>query len=95
MEWKTAPTNDIEASIAVFKAKLPGWWFSVCECQVSCDASCAPTSESEHIKLAYTDKRFDDGFHADLLQPSSLAEALRDVQQQALTALAEYAEIDQ
>jgi len=94
-EWKTAPATDLEAAIAEFKAKLPGWWFSVCECQVSCDASCAPTSDSPHIEKAYTDNRFDSGFHADLLQPSSLAEALRDVQQQALAALAEYAEIDQ
>lgn len=94
--WQNKPQDDLEVAIAEFKAKLPGWWYSVCECQVSCDASCAPTTESSHIDLIQTDEKglvlrrddpFDSGFHADLPQPSSLAEALRDVMNQALTEI--------
>jgi hypothetical protein len=85
--WTTAPATDLEAAIAEFKAALPGWWFSVCECQVSCDASCSPTVESQHIALAKHGNAFDGGFHADLPQPSTLAAALRDVMAQALAAL--------
>lgn len=87
-DWKTSPATDLEAAIAEFKAALPGWWFSVGECQVSCDASCAPTPESEHIALVEVGNAFDHGSHADLAQPSTLAAALRDVQRQALEALA-------
>jgi hypothetical protein len=87
-DWKTAPADGLEQAIAEFKAALPGWWFSVCECQVSCDASCAPTGEVEGWReLCAKDGRFDGGFHADLPQPSTLAEALRDVMGQALQAL--------
>jgi len=88
MEWQTAPATGLEAAIAEFKAALPGWWFSVCERQVSCDASCAPTGEVEGWReLCEGNPQFDGGFHADLPQPSTLAEALRDVMQQALAAL--------
>lgn len=86
-DWKTAPATGLEQAIAEFKAALPGWWFSVCECQVSADASCAPTRESEHVKLAMVDERFDQGFHADLPQPATLADALRAVMQEALLAI--------
>lgn len=97
-DWHSKSQNDLEATIAEFKAKLPGWWYSVCECQVSCDASCAPTTESPHISLikprekglsARFDDPFDSGFHADIPQPSTLAEALRNVMEQALQAIAE------
>ncbi|MCW5720766.1 MAG: hypothetical protein KIS86_06450 [Devosia sp.] len=96
IDWHTSPATGLEAAIAEFKAKLPGWWFSIGECQVSCDASCAPTVESEHINLIRQDTNgrvigvdpFDSGFHVDLRQPSTLAEALRDVMLQALDAIA-------
>lgn len=87
-DWQSEPQRDLEAAIAEFKAKLPGWWYSVCECQVSCDASCAPTVESPDIALAEHGNPFDGGFNADLRQPSTLAEALRDVMLQALEAKA-------
>lgn len=86
-EWKTAPATDLEEAIRRFKADLPGWWYSVCECQVSCDASCAPTSESEHIALAERDNEFDAGFHVELPQPSTLAQALYAVREQAIDAI--------
>jgi len=87
--WQSAPPTGLEAEIATFKAALPGWWFSLGECQVSADASCGPTSESEHIQLIGTADQFDSGFHADLPQPATLAQALRDVREQALSAIKE------
>lgn len=85
-DWRTSRHDDLPAAIAEFKAALPGWWYSVCECQVSCDASCAPTTDSPDIALAQHGNPFDGGFHADLAQPSSLSDALRDVMRQALAA---------
>jgi hypothetical protein len=87
MDWKETKADGLEQAIADFKEALPGWWFSVCECQVSCDASCAPTPESEDIYLIeQAGDAFDQGFHADLPQPSTLADALREVMRQALAA---------
>lgn len=77
----------LEQAIALFKVKLPGWWFTVGECQVSADASCAPTRESPHIALIPLDQRFDAGFHADLPQPDTMANALRTVLSEALEAI--------
>jgi hypothetical protein len=57
---------------------------------VSCDATCAPTSESPDIKrIKRAGDCWDAGFDADLRQPSTLAEALRNVTRQALAAIAE------
>lgn len=88
-DWHITPATGLEEAIAEFKAALPGWWFRVGECQVSCDATCAPTRESEHIALIPLDARFNHGFDADLPQPSTLAEALRTVQEDALAAIKE------
>ena len=92
-DWKSENTSviGIEEAICLFKKSLPGWWYSVGECQVSCDASCGPTRESEHINLISVDRRFDDGFHADLPQPSSMTHALFDVLEQARKAIQEHA----
>lgn len=87
-DWKMGPADGLEAAIAEFKAALPGWWYSVCECEVSADASCAPTRQSDHIRLVGTDERFDAGFHADLPQPAMLADALRQVMSEAQAAIA-------
>lgn len=88
IDWQTKPQSDLEAAIAEFKAALPGWWYSLGECQVSCDASCAPTVESPHINLIReSGDQFDAGFHADLSQPSTLAQALRTVMREALEAI--------
>lgn len=89
-DWQTSAPTGIEQAVSEFKRVLPGWWFTIGECQVSADASCAPTRESEHITLVGKDRRFDDGFHADLPQPSTMADALRDVQSQAISALKEH-----
>ncbi len=87
-EWQTAPAHGLERAVADFKAALPGWWFSVGECQVSADASCGPTRESDHIALIPLDRRFDDGFHADLPQPATMVQALETVRVEALAAIA-------
>lgn len=88
-QWHTSRAIDLEMAIAAFKVALPGWWFSMGECEVTCHASCAPTVQSPHIGLIERDDRFDSGFHADLPQPSTLAAALEDVMTQALDALAQ------
>lgn len=88
MEWHKTPATGLEAAIARFKRDLPGWWYRVCECQVSCDATCAPTGEVEGWRdLCARDERFNSGFDADLLQPSTLADALDAVREDALEAL--------
>lgn len=89
MEWQSSPPDGLESAITEFKAALPGWWFTLGECQVSADASCGPTRESPHIALIAANRAFDDGFHADLPQPATMADALRDVQVQALDAIKE------
>lgn len=86
-DWQTSPASGLEAAIAEFKAALPGWWFTVGECQVSADASCAPTRESMDIDLIPLNALFDGGFHADLPQPDTMANALRTVMREALAAL--------
>ncbi len=85
--WQQSAPTGLEQEIANFKRDLPGWWFSVGECQVSADASCGPTRESRHIELIQVDPRFDDGFHADLPQPASMADALRVVRLEATIAV--------
>ena len=89
-DWKSAEATNLEAAIAEFKAALPGWWYSVAECQVSCDASCAPTVESPHIAwITGSGDCWDAGFHVDLPQPSTMAQALRVVMKEALAAIQE------
>lgn len=85
-DWKTLPAHGLEFAIAEFKAKLPGWWYSVGECEKSADASCAPTRDSDDIVLIAFDRRFDDGFHVDLPQPATMADALRNVMRQGMEA---------
>lgn len=87
MDWKTSAPDGLEAAIMEFKQAFPGWWYSVGECQVSADASCGPTRQAKEIALVATDRRFDDGFHADLEQPATMADALRDVMRQAAQAI--------
>lgn len=76
----------IESAIERFKAALPGWWYTLGECERSCDASCAPTRESQDLALIPFDERFNSGFHCDLPQPSTLADALGAVAHLALLA---------
>jgi len=88
-DWPEDCHGGIEAAIAEFKRRLPNWWYSLGECQVSCDATCAPTSRSADIDMIPLDERFNAGFQADLRQPSTLAESLRTVMNEALVAKSE------
>lgn len=81
-------TLDLASAIAEFQEQLPGWWFSVCACSISRDASCAPDLHGPDAHLLQV-RTFDEGFHADLVD-GTLADALRDVMQQALQAKANF-----
>jgi len=87
-DWPDDCHSGVENVIARFRRELPGWWYSLGECQVSCDASCAPTSESKDIELIPQDDRFNSGFHVDVPQPSKLSSALLIVLHAALGAKA-------
>lgn len=76
---------DLDQAIARFKAALPGWWFSVGECSVSCHASCGPDRQWQDAALL-SEKHFDEGFDADLAQPSTTAAALHQVMTEGLAA---------
>ena len=79
-------TADLSAAIREFEAALPGWWWSVCVCSVSRDASCAPDRAGPDAALLDLDQ-FDAGFHRDDKRPNAtLASSLREVMCQALAA---------
>ena len=71
--------------LAVIDRVPDGWWWSVGSCSVSSDASIGPD-------MAYADPAlltaFDAGFHCDLPQPATVADALRDCITQAGVAIA-------
>lgn len=77
----------LEEAIERLKTELPGWWWSVSECSVSADASIAPDIAGPDAALL-TIRLFDEGFHADLRQPSTPATALLNVLEQAKAAIA-------
>lgn len=76
--------GDLEQAIDELRVALPGWWYSLGECSVSCDATVGP--DAAHCPPWIVDA-FDDGFDADLRQPSTVAEALRSATAQAVKAL--------
>lgn len=82
-EWIAGPQDDLAAAIATFTDHLPGWWYSMGECSVSCHASCGPDRTGRDGALLH-DRQFDEGFHADHDQPSTMGGALLDVMEQAL-----------
>jgi hypothetical protein len=87
---RAVPIEDffqLMAAMAEFQVELPDWWFSVCACSVSRDASCGPDRNGRDAHLL-EDHLFDDGFHADL-KDGSMADALREVMRMALEARAE------
>lgn len=95
-EWKTKPQPQLEDTIAAFKSEFPGWWYTLGECQVSCDATIAPTTESVDIELIReAGDEFDAGFSVDLAQPSTLSEALIYVMDMARKAKAERAMVQE
>jgi hypothetical protein len=79
----------VDEAIAKFTKELPGWWWSLGDCNVSADASCGPdvAGPDAHL-LKLEDRAFDEGFHADLPQPASVVDALMNVMEQAKAAKA-------
>lgn len=78
-------TRDLSAAIRELEARLPGWWWSVCHCQLTRDASCGPDFRVLGMEHPYI-VPFDDGFHC--AADGTLAESLLDVMEQALEAIA-------
>jgi hypothetical protein len=85
--WEADGQADIVAAIGEFHAALPGWWYSIGLCHVSADASCGPDRAGVDADLL-KDRVFDEGFHADLNPPATMADALRAAMQQGLAARA-------
>lgn len=88
--------GDLPAAIAYFHSKLPGWWFSVGACHVSADASIAPDSAGQDDWI-YKEpdavvRWFDEGFHADLYPPATMADALIHTTNMAYAARTTYCE---
>ena len=78
--------NCVDQDLLAAVSELPaGWWWSGGVCSVSCHATIGP--DRAYIGQPILNA-FDDGFDADLAQPATLAEALRDCIEQAKTALA-------
>jgi hypothetical protein len=79
----------LEQALEAFNAEFPGWWWTVGECHISCDASMAPDRKGPDADLL-NHRFFDDGFHVDLLQPSTVADALFAAMELARKARADY-----
>lgn len=81
--------DDVNAAIARTQAALPGWWFAMGRCGLTCHASVGPDRAfiAEPVLSL-----FDSGFHADLPNPSTCAAALDDATSQAVAALRKYKE---
>jgi hypothetical protein len=75
---------DLASAITKFEEALPGWWWTCGSCSLTRHASCGPDSTGPDALLLDTDL-FDSGFHCDDLD-GSVADALRDVLNQALSA---------
>ena len=89
----TSDLSGLTAAIERLRRELPGWWFTVGECQVSCDATVAPMGDGVDAHLiddTDSDPRFDSGFDYDISQPSTLADALNGAIDDALAARANY-----
>lgn len=91
MNWQPEKMTDLAAAIFRLERELPGWWWSVGACHVSADASIGPDYNGPAAHLGEI-KLFDEGFHNDLRQPATCAEALHACIDEALEALRKHAE---
>jgi hypothetical protein len=70
----------LDQAVALFTKELPGWWWSVGDCEISAHASCGPNHSGPDGNLIDIESTvFDSGFHVDLRQPSAPAQALLNV----------------
>lgn len=77
-------TDDLAAAIKEFETALPGWWWSVCVCHLTRDASCGPDIAGPDFELLKY-REFDEGFHCE--DPAgTLATSLRNVMAKAVSA---------
>lgn len=88
MSTLMSDVSGLEAAILRLRVELPGWWFKVGECQVSCDATVAPMGDGIDANLIEFGSEFDVGFDCDLCQPSTLADALNGAIDKAVEARA-------
>jgi hypothetical protein len=86
--WQPENTDELAAAIRDIEAKLPGWWWTTGACSVSRHASCGPDRQGPAAHLCET-LVFGNGFDVDLAE-GSCADALRDVMEQGLAALAAF-----
>ena len=88
-----ASLADLQTAIIEFEKALPGWWYSLGICSVSRDASCGPDSKGPDAALLKM-RKFDSGFNCDDHHPdSTMADALRNVMEQALEAKARVSDV--
>jgi hypothetical protein len=80
-DWSQDALGDLAQAISMLP---PGWWWSGGICSVSCHASVGPDRASCDDG---TLKAFDAGFHCDIDQLATLAQALEDCCAQAWEAL--------
>jgi hypothetical protein len=82
----------LDEAIEAFNAEFPGWWFKVGYCHRSCDADMGLDKYDVGPDGGHPDsdliefRTFDDGFSVDLPQPSTIAEALLHVMNEARCA---------
>ena len=77
--------DGLNEAISRLNRELPGWWWSIGYCSVSADASIGPDVAGPDYALLEA-HLFDSGFHADLRQPATVAEALNNCINQAIEA---------
>jgi hypothetical protein len=80
----------LDQALEAFKAEFPGWWWRCGECHVSCHVTIGP--DYGHCPdgdlLRY--RTFDEGFDAELLQPSTIVQALLATMEKARAARREF-----
>ena len=89
----TSDLSGLVPAIERLRSELPGWLFTVGECQVSCDATVFPMGDevdADLINHRDAEPRFDSGFDCDLRQPSTMADALNGAIDAALEARAKF-----
>lgn len=68
-------STSLDAITKLISKELPGWWWTTGDCSITSHASIAPDRNGEEAKLLFK-KEFDEGFHADISQPTTPALAL-------------------
>lgn len=77
-------TDDLNGAVARFSALLPGWWFTVGRCDLTCHSTVGP--DRAHIPAPYLNK-YDRGFSADIANPTTCAAALNEAVRKAIEML--------